>query len=167
MIITAAAVLAAGAAGCGSPAGGGAAAASPTPSVDEFTVLKEFSKCVRENGMPSFPDPVRQANGRLSFPVPEGEGKVPSNKATEACKSILRRIPGMKGETIPAAELAKMREFSKCMRDNGLRDWPDPTTEGAFPLSKRLRDLGKRGFVEQLRKCRSILPGKGIQITEG
>ncbi|MEO3811849.1 hypothetical protein ABGB17_22870 [Sphaerisporangium sp. B11E5] len=169
LILTAAAVLAAGAAGCASPAGGANAGASPTPtaSVDEFATLKEFAKCVRANGMPGFPDPVRQADGRISFPVPEGRGKLPSNRATEACKSILRKIPGMKGETVPPAELAKMREFSKCMRDNGLRDWPDPTTEGAFPLPKRLYDLGKRGFVDQLKKCRGILPGKGLHVTEG
>ncbi|MBB6472563.1 hypothetical protein [Sphaerisporangium rubeum] len=159
--------LIAGAAGCASPAGGAGTSASPAPRVDEFATFREFSRCVRANGMPGFPDPVRGADGRITFPVPQGHGKLPSTKATEACRSILRDIPGMKSETIPPAELAKTREFAKCMRANGLRDWPDPTTEGAFPLPRRLRDLGKRGFIDQLRKCRSILPGKGLHITEG
>lgn len=37
---------------------------------------------MRANGMPGFPDPVRQADGRITFPVPEGSGKLPSNKVT-------------------------------------------------------------------------------------
>ena len=28
--------------------------------------------------------------------------------------------------------------FSRCMREHGLSDWPDPRTDGTFPLNQRL-----------------------------
>ncbi len=32
-----------------------------------------------------------------------------------------------------AADVPKLRVFAKCMRDNGVPDWPDPKADGSFP----------------------------------
>jgi hypothetical protein len=149
----------------GSTATGSKAAASSGPSADELAVWRRFSACMRSNGMPSFPDPVRDSGtGKVRIP---GVDKLPRGRAERACESILRKIPSAGVREFPAAELAKLREFSTCMRANGLRDWPDPTADGAFPLPERLRKLGKRGFRDQLVKCRHLVPGKGFTVTEG
>jgi hypothetical protein len=52
------------------------------------------------------------------------------------------------------------------MRDHGIADWPDPNSEGAFPLNARLLALGKRGIINQMRACQSHLPGDGISIVD-
>jgi hypothetical protein len=31
-------------------------------------------------------------------------------------------------------KLAAMRKFSQCVRDHGIADWPDPRSNGTFPL---------------------------------
>jgi hypothetical protein len=53
-----------------------------------------------------------------------------------------------------------MREFSQCMRENGLPDFPDPDADG------RLRGVGHEQqddprFREAMETCREKLPGGG------
>ena len=55
--------------------------------------------------------------------------------------------------------------FSRCMRQHGLPDWPDPRTDGTFPLNRRLLRL--RGTRERMRPCLPLMgaSAKGIKVT--
>jgi hypothetical protein len=167
MILTVVAALLTGTAGCSAaPDANAKSSASPSPTIDEMAAWRRFVACVRTHGAPNYPDPVRDpSTGKVG--IPPGVDKPPRRSVTP-CKHLLAAMASNRRPPVSAADLAKLREFSKCMRANGLRDWPDPTAEGEFELNKRLSDLGKRGHVEQMRKCSRLVPGGKIAVkTEG
>ncbi|RCG25443.1 hypothetical protein DQ384_31790 [Sphaerisporangium album] len=162
--LTASLCLVAVLAGCAStPPGTATPTPTPTGTAQTLEVFKELARCVRSHGMPNIPDPVVEPRtGKVGFP--DGVGK-PGQSVMKACQSIVDRLPpSAKGRTVSAADLAKLRQLSRCMREHGLRDWPDPTADGEIPLPKRLIDLGKRGIRTQLEACRQYFPKDGISV---
>jgi hypothetical protein len=124
------------------------------PAADQEQALA-FAQCMRENGVPDFPDP--DAEGRFS----EGEhdSDDPALRAAqEACRDL---APGGEHHNLgDPAFVEQMREFSQCMRENGVPDFPDPDAEG------RLRGAGheQQGdpkFRAAMETCREKLPGGG------
>lgn len=167
VVAAAAGACAAVVAGCGS---GGHAASHTTPSgtsnAQTQAILRELTQCIRQHGVPNFPDMTYdQRTGKVQ--VPPGTRKPPQN-TMDACRSIASRLPA-EGMDRPAtaAEMAKLRELSQCMRRHGLPDWPDPNANGAFPLPPRLRQGGKVMMRTQLQACRQYFPAGGIQSAEG
>ncbi|MBC6461704.1 hypothetical protein [Actinomadura sp. HBU206391] len=151
---------------------GGGAAATPTasnsPNAQQVAALyRRLSQCIRDNGAPTFPDLVQDPETG-GWEPPRGT-EDPPKQAFLACQSIAEQIPkgyGKQRRPVTAADLAKLRRFSACMREQGLRDWPDPNDEGAFPLPERLLRQGKRGFVRELQACKHLQPAgtRGIQV---
>ncbi|HCT75509.1 MAG TPA: hypothetical protein DGG94_17680 [Micromonosporaceae bacterium] len=106
---------------------------------------RQFAQCMRDQGI-DMPDPEFSEDGGMAFKAgePGGSGTVegggPSDTinpkedmgkfktAMEACKQYMPN-GGKMGEPDPEME-AKMREFAKCMRENGVENFPDPSTEG-------------------------------------
>jgi hypothetical protein len=134
--------------------GGSSASDETAPAADQEQALA-FAQCMRENGVPDFSDP--DAEGRFS----EGEhdSDDPALRAAqEACRDL---APGGEHQNLgDPAFVEQMREFSQCMRDNGLPDFPDPDAEG------RLRGAGheQQGdpkFRAAMESCREKLPGGG------
>jgi hypothetical protein len=61
-----------------------------------------------------------------------------------------------------AVDIAKLRDFAKCMRRQGLSDWPDPTADGLFPLPGRYAPPnGNQLIAAPLRACPQ---GAGVKI---
>jgi hypothetical protein len=54
----------------------------------------------------------------------------------------------------------KMRQFAKCMRDNGV-DMPDPGPEGFGQGGGSNIDRSSPAFQKAMDACRSLLPGGG------
>lgn len=143
-------------AACGQGAGTGNATSSPSTDPRDTALL--YAQCMRTNGVPDFPDP--DANGRFS--LGHGEGGVdqddPTFRATaEKCRAL---APGGEHEQFgDPAFVEQMREFSQCMRDNGLPDFPDPDADG------RLRGAGHEAggptYEAAFAACRDKLPGGG------
>ncbi len=133
-LVTLAAVLAL-AAGCSSGRSHGTAAASPSGN-DEALALsvgREFAQCARQHGKPEFPDPAIQ-DGVLAFPGATKEDQV---AVQDACASILQRVPPsmVHHQQVPTAqEMAQLRQFAQCLRQNGIPEWPDPAADGSFPI---------------------------------
>jgi hypothetical protein len=111
---------------------------------------------MRENGVPDFPDP--NAQGRFRGLGHEQQDDPQFRAATEACGDL---APGGEHEKLgDPAFVEQMREFSQCMRENGLPDFPDPDAQG------RLRGPGheqqdSRQFRAAMAACRGKLPGSG------
>lgn len=88
----------------------------------------EYSRCMRANGVPSFPDPST-SGGFLFAP---GSGIDPSSptfkKAQAACATYMGGLaPG--AQTHPSPQwLAHMLAVAKCMRRRGVSGFPDPRT---------------------------------------
>jgi hypothetical protein len=144
-------VLALLATACGSSSSNEASSSS----ADQGQALA-FAQCMRKNGVPDFPDP--DADGRFRGVGHEAEGDPKFRAAQEACRDL---APGGEHERLgDPAFVEQMREFSQCMRDNGLPDFPDPDPDG------RLRGRGHEQqddpqYRAALETCRGKLPGGG------
>jgi hypothetical protein len=96
-------------------------------NADYDSALK-FSECMRDNGVSGFPDP--DASGELTIDgVLNGSSLDPDaptwKAAIEACKDL--QPPGFTGDHDVSAEEQETRlEFAQCMRENGVKDFPDP-----------------------------------------
>jgi hypothetical protein len=137
-------------AACGSSSSNGAA-----PSGDRSQAIA-YSQCMRKNGVPDFPDP--DASGRFRGVGHEAQGDPKFQAAQEACRDL---APGGEHERLgDPAFVEQMREFSQCMRENGLPDFPDPDPDG------RLRGPGHEQqndpqYQAAFEACRGKLPGGG------
>ncbi|MDQ7906839.1 hypothetical protein RB614_20190 [Phytohabitans sp. ZYX-F-186] len=103
---------------------GGSAAASPSASADTADQGRKFAQCMRDNGLPDFPDPG--PNGQ-----PMGGGdfdrkKLTSDagvKALQACRDLAPN--GGERADLDPAQQEQLRQWAECMRANGI-EMPDP-----------------------------------------
>ena len=119
-----------------STTGGGAAVKGATGSrTTDFGAPSglAFSKCMRANGAPNFPDP--QPGGGLMFRANPSEVNSPAFRhGRVVCDRYLPgggpNGPGGPGApTHPTAqEMSMMRRISVCMRSHGIAQFPDPRT---------------------------------------
>jgi hypothetical protein len=88
----------------------------------------KFAECMRDNGFSEFPDP--DASGGLTIDgVLNGSSLDPSTPAWKAAIGACRDLqpPGFTGDQEVSAEEQETRlEFAQCMRENGVKDFPDP-----------------------------------------
>ncbi|WP_203788049.1 hypothetical protein [Paractinoplanes rishiriensis] len=147
-------------------------AASNAPSADRDAGLK-FSQCMRDQGLTWFPDP--QADGRMSVSAPEGVTKETMDAAHEACKQFMP--DGGEARQPSAEELEKVRQMAKCMRANGVPNFPDPSPEGQLSIdsSKLGTGPGDPTWDKAEKACAQYLPkgartekhGSGIGVGGG
>jgi hypothetical protein len=136
-------------AACSNNAGAGAG------SVDEAEAGRAYAQCIRDNGVPDFPDP--DPDGQLRGPAHEQQGNPRFRAAQEKCRDL---APGGEHQRSDPATVEQMRKFSQCMRDNGLPDYPDPDPDGRVrgPGHDQQDDPKFRAAMEA---CRQKLPGGG------
>ena len=130
---------------------GGTSAAPP----DRVEAARAYAQCIRDNGVPDFPDP--DPDGQLRGPAHEKQNGPKFKAAQEKCRNL---APGGEHERSDPATVEQMRKFSQCMRDNGLPDFPDPDPDG------RLRGQGHEQqdnptYRAAMEACRQKLPGGG------
>jgi hypothetical protein len=117
-LLAALAVLALVGAGCGSGAPSETATTSRAGGDREQAV--EFAACMRENGLRDFPDP--DAKGEFAYGI--SVSATVWQKTLDACKAL--RPPGsFSAERNPEQQQEGLR-FAACMRENGVKDFPDP-----------------------------------------
>ncbi|MEU6719970.1 hypothetical protein ABZ897_51670 [Nonomuraea sp. NPDC046802] len=167
--LIATAALAALAAGCGSQEAGpgvasvaaGAsrapsAAASPTGTADPEEQGRKFAQCMREHGVP-MEDPDPNGGGGLKV---AGEG-IDKTKVQDAIKDCRAYAPFKDRKELKPDEVEKMREFAKCMRDNGV-DVPDPNPDGTFASgSARNFKRDDPQFDKAFKACGAKFPKMG------
>ena len=107
------------------------AASSGPPTQDALEADElAYSKCMRANGVPNFPDPT--AGGGFLFSSSAVDRSSPAFIAAQAkCKRLLPGggLPGPGTSTHPTTEaLAEMVKIAACMRRHGVSDFPDPQT---------------------------------------
>jgi hypothetical protein len=143
-------------------------AATTTPSPREQGVA--FAECMRDNGVGDFPDP--DASGSLSIDgVVNGTSLDPDSAAFQnalvACKDL--EPPGFMGfERTPEQQLGAI-EFARCMRDNGVPDFPDPGVNDPLVDTNRIPSTAREGGMDILNaamgECGDLASAAGV--TEG
>ncbi|GAB7191922.1 hypothetical protein NUM3379_26300 [Kineococcus sp. NUM-3379] len=120
-----------GAGGAGEPVAGAAGGAgSPAPAPERSLSPEEaglrFARCMRENGV-DVPDPEPGTGGRMGIPA---DGSVDAEAVQEAHEACEEFAPAGTGSGAVDPEVQdRMRDFAKCMRENGV-DVPDPGPGG-------------------------------------
>jgi hypothetical protein len=94
----------------------------------------EFAKCMRENGVPDYPDPQTDQNGGMMIKPPDGADPAKVQAAMEKCKQYLPN--GGVPPKADAQQLEQQRKFAKCMREQGITNFPDPDANGGIMISK-------------------------------
>jgi hypothetical protein len=154
-------VLGLGLVGCGgdseaaSDSTGGSGSSS---SEDREAELVAYAECMRENGVPEFPDPE---GGRLQMHAGPGTGVDPNSPefqaAEQECEDLKPEGLGQTGGN-PEQEEA-MLAFSECMRENGVPGFPDPEG-GRLMLTPEMGvDPESPEFQEAEEICRDENPG--------
>jgi hypothetical protein len=107
---------------CGSsaPAGTGTRSANNTATGAKNAKGVKFAECMRSSGVGDFPDP--NANGEFVY----GVSVTPAvfDKAVAACKAL--EPPGSLSAQRSPKQQSLSLKFAKCVRNNGVKDFPDP-----------------------------------------
>jgi hypothetical protein len=110
--------------------GTGATSSLPAAPADVDATALAFSRCMRANGAPNFPDP--QPGGGFLFNANGVDRSSPAFKAAQAkCQKLLPNggPPRPGTQTHPSAQtLAKLLKIAECMRQHGVPQFPDPRT---------------------------------------
>ena len=152
-------------AGCGSSsssetgAAGGTSSTGTRSSADEKLTKQEkavkFAECVRANGVPHFPDP--DPHGDFSFGI--DVSREVWLKAIDACKAL--KPPGALSSKRTRKEQSASLRFAQCVRDNGVKDFPDPVNGEPLVNTYKIPSSDKPGGMTILNaameKCGGIL----------
>jgi hypothetical protein len=164
-VLLVAATLGLGLAGCGDSGNkAGASASASTSSDSNAEKLVKFAQCMRQNGVPNFPDPV---NDQLALQVTQGGPLDPTNptfqSAREKCKSL--EPPGvLGGGGQNTQQQEQLLQFVNCMRTNGVPNFPDPQAQGGgIIMGDGQIDPNSPAFQKAMQTCRNLLPGGGGQ----
>jgi hypothetical protein len=143
--------------GCSASDGSGAATTTTSGQQAAASVLREFVRCARANGMPTLPDLRLDSNGQVSIPPGTPD---PPKSVERACRSIYDRLPpSARGDTErPPADMQALLRYARCMRDHGIADFPDPQADGRFPLPPSLRQGKTPSFLRAMQACRQLNP---------
>jgi hypothetical protein len=123
----------------------------------------EFAECMRENGVPDFPDPEVE-DGRIQMRLggPDGGGELDQEaveQAMQACEDLAPRGGG----NFSSEERQEMQdailEYAQCMRDNGY-DMPDPDFESGDGLFRMQGEPDDPAFQQAQEACEDKLPGR-------
>jgi hypothetical protein len=157
-----------------------AAAAKPSPSPDFYKQALAFSQCMREHGVPDFPDPQTTAGGNAIQINGNGATLDPSSSQFQAAQQACNKYAptnGPTGRAPSAKDRAAMLAFAACMRSHGVPDFPDPqfnnggggfavqAGSGSEPPADMRPDSPQ--FQAAFAACKSKMPAGGQLSTSG
>ena len=141
--------------GGGDDAGSGTPNSSTTAPLTEEESLLKYAQCMRDHGIP-MEDP--KPGGGISLNVPQGMDPSEVDAASQDCKKWMPG--GGEQKPIDPEALEKTREYAKCMRENGLPDFPDPDANGGIALDGI--GPGDPDFDNAQTACQHLMgPGSG------
>lgn len=122
----------------------------PPPDMDR---LVEYARCIRANGYPEFPDPT--PDGRIQLRMERGDG-ARFEAAQKACRD---KVPPGMGATdldVTPERMQALLAFASCVRERGVKDFPDPSPNGTFEIGDARLDLSSPKSRQALDACAQI-----------
>jgi hypothetical protein len=132
----------------------------------------KYAQCMREHGV-NMPDPG--TGGRQVFRVGPGEDTTPEEfeEAQQACKKYQEDIEPQEMSEEEQEELRQAAlENSRCMREHGIENFPDPTFDESGSVELQI-DKGSginpesSEFKDAEKACESKLPEGPSETTVG
>ncbi len=128
-------------------------------SADYQQAILQWTQCMRANGVPNFPDP--DAKGR--FLIDRTKIDVNSQAFISARRSCQDKFPA--GIQSPSARadsdlLNQMLAYARCMRANGVPNFPDPQVVNGRPtltLPPGI-DQNSEAFIKAQNACNTKVP---------
>jgi hypothetical protein len=129
-----------------------------------------FAECMRGHGVRAFPDP--DASGKMTIDgVANGSSVDTSSAAFEraltACKSL--EPAGFTGTKATPRQRKARLAFARCIRENGVPDFPDPTRNGPLIDTNRIPSSGTPEGMSALnaamQKCGRYAAAAGVQAS--
>ena len=160
--------------GCGSSArassAGSAASASASNTVHggasralaRAQAGVKFAQCMRSHGVGRFPDPG--ASGKFTIDEVANGSSVDTStpaftQALSACKDL--EPAGFTGGQRSVSQQSAALRFAQCIRDNGVKDFPDPANGEPLVDTTRIPSANRPGGMTILnaamRKCGAVL----------
>jgi hypothetical protein len=137
--------------------------ASPTASIDPEERMLKWQQCLKDNGIDM---QVGSADGKNTIRISPGPNSDPEKDkaAMEKCKQYAPNGGDM-GKADPQMEEA-MRKFAKCMRENGVPNFPDPSANGGIMFNKDSGvDPESDSFKAAQQKCESLMPRPSMRAS--
>jgi hypothetical protein len=159
------ALISAGCGGTGS-AGTGSSGSNGAATTRERAV--KFSECMRENGVSDFPDP--DASGALTIETIANGSSVDTSsvaftRALTACKDL--EPPGFTGDKRSSEQQSAGLKFAQCIRENGVKDFPDPAPDAPLVDTNRIPSSATPGGMAVLnaamQKCGQYASAAGVK----
>jgi hypothetical protein len=127
----------------------------------------KFAECMRSNGVSEFPDP--SASGKLTIDAVANGSSVNTStpafkQAISACKDL--EPAGFMGTKRSSQQQQAGLRFAQCIRENGVKDFPDPLPNGPLVDTNRIPSSSEPGGMSALRaamqKCRDMATAAGV-----
>lgn len=137
---------------------------SPTGSVKDRALA--YSQCMRSHGIKDFPDP--NAQGQIQLEVHPGGDLVPDSPRFKAAQQACKALEPTPGAQEQATQHAAALKYAKCMRDHGIKDFPDPSEQGGLQISVAPgSDLDPNNPLYKAadKACAGERPGGGSNTT--
>jgi hypothetical protein len=98
----------------------------------------QFAECMRHNGVSAFPDSNAASDQEFVAAIKRAQDAAPAawKKAIRACKDL--RPAGLLGGKATPREMTERLKFAQCIRDHGVKDFPDPTRDGPLVDTNRI-----------------------------
>jgi len=166
------AIVALTSAGCGMGGGGDTTSSATTPvgssAANAHGKAVKFAECMRDNGVSAFPDP--DASGRLTIDgVVNGSSVDPSSATWKHAIAVCKHLEpsGFTGSKATPQQMRARLAFAQCVRDNGVKDFPDPTRDGPLVDTNRIPSSATSGGMgilnAAMRKCGSFASKAGVR----
>jgi hypothetical protein len=149
-----------------SSSGSSGSSSSSSSSASPNSQAVAYSACMREHGVPDFPDPKISTHGsEVSVAIainPTISDNPHFKSAQQACAKLLPG--GGPGESSPRQispqEQSQYLKAAACIRSHGIPNFPDPTfSGGGVHVSQKGLNLHSPQVRAAEEACQSLIPG--------
>lgn len=126
----------------------------------DLEAMIRYSQCIRANGYAEFPDPA--GDGRLLLRL-DAKDAPRFEAAQKACKDKLPPGLPVADEGMTPERMQALLGFARCVRNKGVKDFPDPSAAGVFELGANV-DMEAPQTRRALESCRESDPPGALQI---
>ena len=136
---------------------GGSASAGTKSSLAEAVA---YSKCIRNHGVPNFPDPVKTPSGGYGYRT---QGLDPNSAAFQGAMLACKGLPSpwnSTGQQLTHAQQRGWLKWAQCIRNHGVPNFPDPTFSGS-EVNETGAALSSPHLQSAMDACKSKMPSVG------
>jgi hypothetical protein len=127
----------------------------------------QYAECMRANGVKEFPDP--DSSGSITIDQVANGSSLDTDSAAfkqaiDACKDL--EPPGFTGTRRSPEQQEAALEFARCVRDNGVPDFPDPVNGEPLVNTNLIPSAAGSGIARlnaAMTKCATYSDQAGVK----